>query len=195
MKRVAIFDFDNTLITGDSFMPFLCYAAGVVPSYAALAGALAAFVLLRARGKKTESLRTFVKEFLLRRLLKGKRREDFAAAISKTRAWQKINEPVMRTLCEHREKGDMIVIASGSLDLYMPELLRDIPHDVLICTNVVIEDGIVTGEMIHCVRLKKAERVKAWLEANGPFEESFGYGNYPHDVAMLELVRYRVIVS
>jgi HAD superfamily hydrolase (TIGR01490 family) len=197
MKRVAIFDFDNTLIEGDSFLPFLTYAAGIAPCYAALVEAGAAFVLLRARGKKTGSLRTFGKGFLLNRLLKGKRREDLAAAVSKTRAWQKINEPVMRTLREHREKGDMIVIASGSLDLYLPELVRDIPHDALICTDVGIENGIVTGEMIHgnCVRLKKAERIKAWLEANGPFEESFGYGNYPHDVPMLEVVKYRVIVS
>ncbi|MDD3371960.1 MAG: haloacid dehalogenase-like hydrolase, partial [Alphaproteobacteria bacterium] len=69
--------------------------------------------------------------------------------------------------------------------------------DALICTDIGVENGVITGDMIHgnCVRLKKAERVEAWLAEHGPFDESFGYGNYPHDVPMLNLVKHRIIVS
>jgi HAD superfamily hydrolase (TIGR01490 family) len=197
MKKVAVFDFDNTLITGDSLWPYLTYAVGKLPTTAALAEALAVFYLRRIKGQKTEGLRTFIKGHLLHRLLADKKRESLNDAAIKTRQWQTINLPVMRALREHRDNGDVIVIASGSLDLYMPELLRDIPHDALICTDIGVENGLVTGDMINgnCVRRRKAERVAAWLAANGPFDESFGYGNYPHDVPMLNLVKHRIIVS
>jgi phosphoserine phosphatase len=103
----------------------------------------------------------------------------------------------MRALRDHHAQGDKIVIASGGLDLYLPELLQNIPYDALICTQIGTSDDIVTGEMINgnCVRLRKAELVGAWLAANGPFEQSFGYGNYPHDVPMLGLLKHRIIVS
>jgi HAD superfamily hydrolase (TIGR01490 family) len=193
MKTVAVFDFDNTLITGDSFMPFLCHAAGTIPTYAALFSAIAIFSLR----KPTDNLRTAIKAFLLDRLLKGKKIADLSNAAAQIRRWQKINDPIMQNLREHHAKGDTIVIASGGLDLYLPELLRDIPHDALICTDIGVENGIVTGQMINgnCVRQCKAERVAAWLAANGPFDETFGYGNYPHDVPMLNLVHHRIIVS
>jgi HAD superfamily hydrolase (TIGR01490 family) len=197
MKRVAVFDFDDTLITGDSLWPFLGYAAGKARMYAALIEASALLALHRARGEAIDDKRTFAKTRFLRRLLAGKKREEFAQAAIKTKSWQTENAPVMRALHEHRDNGDIIVIASGSLDLYLPELLRDIPHDALICTDIGVENGVVTGEMIHgnCVRKCKAERIGAWLAANGPFDETWGYGNYPHDVQMLNLVKHRIIVS
>ncbi len=197
MKRVAIFDCDDTLIHGDSLMPFLVYAAGRARAYAALAIALAGYPLHGLRNRPQETLRTYLKSRLLHRLLKGKRRADLAAATAQIMSWRKINPPMIKALQEHKEKGDVIVIASGSLDLYLPELLYDMPYDALICTTIGIEDGVITGCMTqgNCVRQRKAERIREWLDANGPFEESFGYGNYPHDVPMLNLVKHRIIVS
>jgi len=196
-KRVAIFDYDHTLITGDSFLPFLSYVAGRIQTYAALGEGLARCGLTRARGQVTEGWRTPLKSHLLMRLIAGKRVEDMQEAAVKTRLWQTKNVPIMKALHEHHEKGDRIVIASGGLDLYLSELLRGVPYHALICTDIGVKDGIITGEMINgnCVRARKAERVGAWLDANGPFEESWGYGNYPHDVPMMELVRHRIIVS
>ncbi|MDR3425257.1 MAG: HAD family hydrolase [Alphaproteobacteria bacterium] len=197
MKRAAIFDYDNTLIAGDSFFPFLTHAAGFVPAYAALTLALCSYAFRRALGKPLVSLRTFVKDDLLYRLLKGKKRDALKDACEKTRQWQSINLPVMQKLLEHSKRGDTIVIASGSLDLYIFDLLQDVPHDAVICTDIGVENGIITGEMIHgnCVRQRKAERVAAWLMQNGPFDETFAYGNYPHDLPMMELAKHRIIVS
>jgi phosphatidylglycerophosphatase C len=197
MKNVAIFDFDNTLIKGDSLWPFLIFACGRISTCTAIVEALAWGSFKCVQKRLPDGVRTFVKDFLLHRLLKGKRRDDLKEAAQKTRVWRKLNEPIVNKLCEHHDKGDVIVIASGSLDLYLVEMLRDIPHDALICTNVSVEGGIVTGEMTggNCVRQVKAVRVKEWLDTHGPFDDSFGYGNAPHDLPMLELVRHKVIVS
>ena len=197
MKKVAIFDFDGTLIKGDSLWPFLIYASSAVAVLAAVIEGLARFAVMRAMKRTAESRRTFVKGFLLRRILKGKKRETLKDAAFKVFMWREINEPIMQKLQEHHLKGDILLIASGSLDLYLPELVRDIPHNALICTEVGVENGIVTGEMIkgNCVRKGKAARVKAWMDEHGPFEDSFGYGNAPHDLAMLDLVKHRVVVG
>lgn len=196
MKRVAVFDFDGTLIKGNSLWPFLIYASNALFVFASVVEGLACFVLKRALRRPTESRRTFVKGFLLQRILKGKKQEALKDAAFKVFMWREINEPLIQKLQEHHAKGDTIVIASGSLNLYMPQLLRDIPHDALICTEVGVENGIVTGVMIkgNCVRKGKAAHVKAWLDAHGPFDDSFGYGNAPHDLPMLELVKHRMVV-
>lgn len=194
MKNAAIFDFDDTLILGDSFMPFLFFVAGA-KAYLFLALALFSYFLSFRQTK--ESLRTFVKGYLLKNTLKNKRPKDLEKAIARLLKWRKLNEPMMAALRAHHAKGDMIVIASGSLDVYMPNLLRDIPHDHLICTAIGLDNGRLTGDMPlgNCVRLRKAKRVKEWLETNGPFLETFGYGNLPHDLPMLNLVKHRIIVS
>ena len=196
-KRVAVFDFDHTLVLGDSFWPYLFHAVGKRRTAAALAEGVALLGMRRARGKVAGGGSTFIKSHLLRRLLTGKNRDYLREAAVKTRAWQKENLPVIRALHEHHARGDKIVIASGGLDLYLPELLRDVPHDALICTDIGVENGVVTGAMINgnCVRLCKAERVGKWLAENGAFEESWGYGNYPDDVPMMNLVKHRIIVS
>ncbi len=197
MNNAAIFDFDDTLIEGDSLVPFLSFVSNPVFVYAVVFEALLRYSLRRAQKKPTESLRTFTKGLLLKRILKDKRPEDLKNAITRLCAWKKPNAPVLNALREHRKKGDKIVIATGSLSLYMPDLLRDIPHDALICTEIETKDGRITGVMLNgnCVRRCKAERVKAWLKQSGPFDETFGYGNYPHDVPMLESLKHRVIVS
>ena len=193
MKRVAIFDFDHTLVQGDSFWPFLTYAVGKPLCLYTLLCGLASYL----REKNKIPLRDFLKAYLLNHLLKGKKLSDLAPAVQHTKRWQKINVPIMQRLLDHKLHGDIIVIASGGLDLYLPALLSDVPYDALICTDIGVQDNIVTGDMIHgnCVRIIKAQRVGAWLLQNGPFDETFGYGNYPHDLPMLDRVKHRVIVS
>ncbi len=196
MTKLAVFDFDHTLITSDSFLPFLSYVAGKASVVLALAEAVTLIGLRQIKGETIET-RTFVKAHLLQRLLSGRSREGLRDAAERNRLWQKLNKPIMQKLVAHHQAGVKIIIASGGLDLYLPEMLRDVPHDDLICTDIGVENGIITGEMINgnCVRLRKAERVADWLSLNGPFDETFGYGNYPHDVPMLNLLKHRILVS
>ena len=196
---LAVFDFDHTLIEGDSLWPFLVYAAGL--PRVLLAVAAASFLLARRYLKnrtdpEIADTRTFVKAHLLRRLLGGRTATELLPAIEKLRGWQKWNEPMRRALREHYEKGHRIVIASGGLDLYLPELLNDLPPRALICTRMEANEGVFTGEMLsgNCVRAKKAEILANYILRNGPFVESWGYGNFPHDVEMLELLQHRIIV-
>jgi phosphatidylglycerophosphatase C len=199
VSTVAVFDFDGTLIKGDSLGPFLIAAAGTPRAFFALMEAAALAALRYSKNKhdpELRDLRTFIKAHLLRRLLKGKSTGQLAPAIEKLKLWLQWNEAVRQKLLDHHAKGHHIVIASGGLDLYLPELVKEVPHNALLCTRVELKDGPITGEMPagNCVRQRKAEVVKDYLAVHGPFAESWGYGNFPHDVPMLNLLKHRIIV-
>jgi len=198
--KLAVFDFDHTLIEGDSLWPFLIYTAGWPRAALAVLEAalfLAVCFIKNRRDPALADRRSFLKARLLRRLLRGRKTEELRPAIEKLYAWQKWNAPVREALFDHHAKGHQIVIASGGLDLYLPELIRDLPPRALICTRIEVRDGDVTGLMPsgNCVRARKAEILARYIEKNGPFAESWGYGNFPHDLPMLDLLDHRIIVS
>lgn len=200
-KTVAIFDVDHTLIEGDSFWPYLTAAVGMRTAYSALARAVGHASLQHLRvitqGEDSFEPRDFLKDYLIRQLLTGKRLGQLDHALARLQRWRKINPPIVKALRDHQAKGDVIVIATGGLSLYMPQLLEDLAYDALICTDIGVDNGVVTGTMINgnCVREIKAARVAAWLAANGPFAASWAYGNYPHDVPMMAHAQHRIIVS
>lgn len=192
-RTVVFFDYDDTLVKGDSLWPFLVAVAGWPRAVTALFKALAGLVWILAKGGDH---RTYVKEQLLRQLLAGKRVNELALAIERMRSWPRERGLVMNALREHHDRGNHIVIASGSLSLYLPALLSKVPHHAVLCTEMEIKDGVVTGRMAsgNCVRARKAERVADYLLTHGPFDDSWGYGNAPNDLPMLEKVKHRVVV-
>lgn len=190
-KTIAIFDFDGTLIKGDSLWPFLVAVAGLPRCLYILAMAL-----VKINGCPQKERRTFIKSYLLKETLGGRRVADLEPAVKKVQAWVRWIEPTRKALMEHHASGHHIMIASGSLDLYLPVLLKDIPCDTVLCTRMEVENGVLSGRMLtgNCVRERKAEMVGDFLATHGPFEDSWGYGNLPHDLPMLHLVKNRVVV-
>ncbi len=62
----------------------------------------------------------------------------------------------------------------------------------MICTTVDIATGAMTSG--NCVRRHKAEMVAEYMASHGPFGNSWGYGNLPHDLPMLELMKNRIVI-
>ncbi len=196
LRPLAVFDFDDTLIEGDSLWSFFFLTSGYVRTCAALAEALAVLAWRTACRTGDGDRRTLLKSVLLRRLLKGRHKAELCPAIEALRRGLRWKTETRRKLMDHYAAGDHVVIATGSLNLYMPELLEELPHHALICTNVAVENGVITGAMPdgNCVRQRKAELVQAYMASRGPFGESWGYGNLPHDLPMLNLVKHRIVV-
>lgn len=191
-QKIAIFDFDGTLIKGDSLWPYLVSLVGWPKCVLALMVTLAQWI----SAPKNTDFRTFIKAGLLRAVLRGLKIENSQKALNRLFSWVEWREDILRELKHHREKGALIVIASGGLDLYLPELLKQVPHDYLLCTKMELIDGVLTGEMLegNCVRGHKAELVKDFIAKHGPFAESWGYGNFPHDLPLLALCDNKIIV-
>lgn len=191
-KTLVLFDFDGTLVRGDSLFPFLHRVAGKKAFLFSWGRAL-----IESLSQPFGQRRTYIKAKMLKDLLSGRPLESLQPAIEDLRDWPIWKRKIQMSLREHHAQGHHIVIASGSLDVYLPALLADnVPYNGLICTQMEVVDGKLTGVMAsgNCARERKAELVKAYIDANGPFYDSWGYGNSPHDIPMLKLVKHQVLV-
>ena len=192
---IAIFDFDDTLIAGDSLPRFLDEVAGVVRTRVAMVGA--AVGALAAHGVRRPPGADFpgsVKALLLRTIL-----TDIPAAVAydaarRLKARLRWLTPQLEALHRHAAAGHRVVVASGALDVYLPILLEGLPVNDILATDMELRDGRLTGRLAsgNCVRAQKAERVRPLLAATGG--PSWGYGNRPSDLPMLALVGHPTIV-
>lgn len=187
---LAIFDLDGTLLTGDSLWPFLVRLVGRRRVARALAQAVAA-------GLSAKDRKTAIKARLLALTLADvplSQVHDVANWLAKD--WRRWNKPLYDVLLSHKQRGHRILVATGALDLYATRLLADLPVDAILCTRMESRDGVLTGRMVdgNCVRDVKAQQVQDWINQNGPFSASWGYGNPPSDLPFLELVDHAVIV-
>ena len=192
---IAIFDFDDTLIEGDSLPRFLDLVAGMTRTrlamVAAVAGALAGHGVGRPAGADFPGS---VKALLLRSTLAGVPltiARDAAYTLKTRLRWR---TPQIEALYAHAAAGRRVVVASGSLDIYLPILLEGLPVRDILATDMEVCGSRLTGRLTagNCVRGLKAVRVQPLIAATpGP---SWGYGNRPSDLAMLALVDHPIIV-
>lgn len=195
---VAFFDFDGTLIHGDSLPLFVGEVIGHRRAKLALADAIRSGLHRHVRGRGPGvDFPGSVKAILLKRTLRGVAVSDALAAAERMVHRIRWHEPLVEVLKSHRRHGRRVVIATGALDLYMPALLRGLEVDDLLATGMEVRDGVLTGRLStgNCVRLDKADRVRAWLHDHGPFTETWGYGNRPSDLPMLALLNQKMVVK
>lgn len=196
----VFFDFDDTLIHGDSLLLFLEEMAGWWTARRAFALAAAQALRDRAIGgdAATADFKGAVKAMALRWLLTGATPEDCAAAAQRVAARLRWDRAMLDVVAGHRARGDAVVLATGALDVYLPALLAPLgPLAGVLCTEMAVgADGCLTGAMAtdNCVRREKARRVAAWLAEHGPFADDCGYGNRPSDLPMLAGLRRGTVV-
>lgn len=196
-QGVAFFDFDGTLVHGDTLPMFIAEVIGKRRTQMAFADAIrsAGHRHLRGLGPGVD-FRGSVKTILLKRTLRGLPLAEAHAAAEQLAGKLRWYSPILQALRDHRQAGRRVVVATGALDIYMPFLLRDETVDDLLATEMEVRDGILTGALAtgNCVRIDKADRVRAWMRTNGPVGETWGYGNRPSDLPMLALLDRRVVV-
>lgn len=195
---VAFFDFDGTLIHGDSLPMFVGEVIGRRRAALALADAIRSGLHRHVRGRGPGAdFPGSVKAIFLKRTLRGVPVADALAAAERMIPRLRWHAPLLDTLRDHRDRGHRVVVATGALDLYMPALLRGLGVDDLLATGMEVVDGALTGRLAtgNCVRLDKAERVRAWIGRNGPVGTTWGYGNRPSDLPMLALMQRAEVVT
>lgn len=192
-RAVALFDFDGTLVTGDSLPTFIACCVGWPRTVAT--ALFAVLVTLRAADR-----RTAFKALWLRLTLRGFPLARLPAAQEKLAQKLRWLKQQQDRLLWHKQRGDVIVIASGGLDLYLAAFLRDVAPDYILCTEMEQGAGEMAGALTgamqggNCVRDEKKRRVAALLQTLEPHGAVWAYGNLPHDLPMMELATHRVIV-
>ncbi len=161
MKRnIAVFDFDGTLTTRDSFLAFIKWACGPVSYYAGFLRfapqLLLMFMHLYPNWK--------AKERIFAHFFKGWQYswfqalgEEFATELDTMR-----NEPVIGRLKEHIDHGDTVYVISASLPEWVEPWCRQLGVNAVLVTEIEVNDqGRITGRFKtkNCFGQEKVDRL------------------------------------
>ena len=160
MEQIAVFDFDGTVIRGDSVVALLLFARKrkLISSLgllkAAWYGALYHLRLTDALTAKQKS-----HSFLMK--IPEAARESFLREFAGTLA-DRAFPGALEQIKKHRAAGDTVILCSASCSCYMRYVLPLIGAEHLLCTPCG-PDGRVLGP--NCRGQEKVRRVYEWLDA------------------------------
>ena len=193
---VAAFDFDGTLTRRDTLLPFLVRGLGWPRFLLALLACspwLAGYALRLVRND-------VAKARLLRATLAGRSLEEMQAWTTEWLAKDfdgQLREWTMARLAWHKAEGHCCVIVSASPDVYLKRVAAQLGFDGLVCTQMEINGGRLTGAMQtpNCHGEQKMLRLSAWL--TGRFGEPalasltlYAYGDTSGDKPMLRMAHH-----
>lgn len=187
---VAVFDFDGTIIHGDSTTAFCraeVPAARLVPAILRTAPRLAFYPLSLAA-------RTQLKESLLTALFGGREADEFR---SRTAEWARavlpgmVRPDALERLRWHQDEGHRVVLASGSLELLLEPWAAAIGVGDVLATRLEVREGRLTGRLDgpNCYGPEKVVRLRELLgELDGV--EVYAYGDSRGDRELLAAARH-----
>lgn len=190
-RPVAFFDFDGTLTTGDTLMPFLKYVVGAPTYYAKLvllSPVLAAYFVKLLRND-------IAKQIVLKRYLAGYHMDElfelgkrFSEEIIPTM----LRPEGMERLRWHQEHGHECVLVSASLDIYLNVWANGERLSDVLCTSLENSDGTcITGIIsgVNCYGKEKLKRIHGWKAYRNP-EKIYAYGDTSGDIPMIVSADY-----
>lgn len=192
MKTIAFFDFDGTITTDDTFITFGKFALGRTGFAIRIIMASPWLALWKLRIISNSR----AKQTLFRFMFKGMDRgiflrlcDDFTPHIDKS-----LRTETMRSLIEHQDRGDRVVIVSASIKDWIEPWAK--LHNVrdVIATEVEYDtNGRLTGRFStpNCHGLEKACRIIGRFGDISAID-TYAYGDSKGDEAMLELAKHPV---
>ena len=192
MKNVAVFDFDGTIIPGDSVVALMLFAYR--RRRLSLPGLLRAGVCsLLYMCKLMDAMRAKrVAHSFLSRMSEAEREQfllEFAQMLVRRARPQALSQ-----FQSHQQSGDYAVICSASCACYMKYVAELLHADALLCTPSG-EDGQTEGP--NCRGEEKVRRIESWLQSQHLPQEALiaGYGDTAGDYYMLSLCQQPVLVN
>ena len=192
-KPLAIFDFDGTMISGDSIIRYTAYAMrrGYEPWRKIIPrlwqGLKAVCGLMSATEGKSRAL-----SFLAR--MSREEQNEFNRAFCRNILMPRIFPKALERMEAHQREGLRILLVSASPDAYISHLKDFLPVDAIIASPTD-ERGRVSsstrGE-------EKARRVREWVaeqDTQIDWAGSFSYGNSANDLPVMRLTGHPVCVN
>lgn len=186
MSRVAVFDLDGTLIDGDSYVAFLLGFLRRRPSRLISSLRLPLATVGYFAGVRDNA---WLKSTYLSAVMGGVSRgeidswSDRFVEILK----EKLRPRAVNRIAEHVNRGDRVLLATASLDVYVEKLAHALGIEDVICTRVEWDaDDRLTGALLgeNCYGLEKLRRVQHHL--SGGVVDAV----YSDDVADLPLLSH-----
>jgi len=199
-KAYALFDFDGTILSGDSILLFCLYARkqGLCSPREFRRGVWAGvrYVLgLSTAEKSKRAALAFVRGHSQAKL------SHISQAFYQEVLRPRLRGQALAQLESHRKDGVEILLITASPSFYLEPLKSDLGIQSVIGTRMDFDrngnaTGLICGE--NCKGLQKPLRLAEYLAATGDrlaYEKSYAYGDSASDMPMLALCAYKVGVN
>lgn len=186
VQELALFDFDGTLIRGDSIAGFTRFLFGE-----RLLGAPGLLKLLwhtlkwRLGFEKVEQVKSLALAPLKR--LNPQQVEALCRKFVETRLLPSLYGDGVKTLTECARQGKTVLLVSASPAVYLWHMAELLPLAAVIATQTD-KDYKVT---VNVVKGEKVRQIQQWLveqRINADFENSLAFGDSANDLPMLSMV-------
>lgn len=186
---VAAFDFDGTITTRDTLLPFLIFAAGRRKTLKHLVLMIPTFLgfLLNMVSRQR------VKEKLLTRFFAGmplSLMQELGNAFSRSQNLNKLVRPeALETIAWHLQQGHKCILVSATIDIYLEPWAKRLGFSNVISSRLeTTTTKLVTGRLdgLNCRGAEKARRLQDLL---GPRNQYilYAYGDSRGDKELLAL--------
>ena len=188
-QTVAAFDFDGTITTKDTFVPFICQTFGYGRVLRAFAQH-APRALLAGRGI---SNRDRLKELLVRSLFSGESVERLSVVgqLYATTLGPLLRATALQRIAWHKAEGHRCIMVSASLDIYLREVANTLKFDDLLCSVLSHDNQVFDGALRggNCRRKEKVNRLQSLL-GDLSAHTIYAYGDSTGDKEMLARADY-----
>lgn len=199
--RLALFDLDNTLLTGDSDYEWVEFMIGRGVLEGRTAHAANDDVVRRDETGEISS-----EEFCLFYLatLAGREKsilDEWHLDYMRERIVPKIPQEALELLAQHRDAGDLIVLTTATNRFLVDPIATYLAIEHVIATEAECVDGRYTGRYTGIVNMRegKVKRLDVWLAERGyswlDFSETWFYSDSKNDIPLLDRVSRPVAVD
>ena len=188
MRSLALFDFDGTLTTQDTFLDFHRFCWGKRRFLAFVGAAGKGILYLRLD-------RNFLKEAFLMQLWKGVPREKYlekARRYAITRVESFLSPLAVSVFSRHVERGHDVYVVSASMKEWIEPWASK--HGVFVIgTELETVNGVLTGRLsgANCRGAEKPRRIAELVDLKS-YDKIYAYGNSSGDREMLLLADEKV---
>jgi HAD superfamily hydrolase (TIGR01490 family) len=199
--NLALFDLDNTLLSGDSDFEWSQFLVeeGVLDRELFEAKNLAFYEQYKAG---TLNITEFL-EFQLAPLARHSRKtlDEWHAEFMRRKVRPMMGNKARDLVAKHREAGDMCVIVTATNSFVTAPIAREFGVENLIATDPEQKNGEFTGGVagVPSFREGKVVRMESWLTERswnwGSFAETWFYSDSLNDLPLLAKVKHPVAVD
>jgi HAD superfamily hydrolase (TIGR01490 family) len=195
-RRAAFFDMDRTVLRIDSGMSWM--------KFLRRRGELSALGMAQAiYWSVLYKLAVLDMESLARKLTADLRGQTEAEMIAKCKIWyeadvaHQIARRARRAIEHHRERGDILVMLTGSTQFVAEVVSASLGIEHTLCSRIEVRDGIFTGDLEQlCFGHYKVPLAERFANANHvDLEHSVFYSDSYNDLPMLSRVGEAVVVN
>lgn len=194
-KILALFDFDGTITTKDTFLEFIKFSRTSIYFY--IGFILLSPVLILYKIKVLSN--SFAKQAVISFFYRGVKEHKMIAwgeEFCDKKLPAMIREKAMQKIQWHKEKGHRVIIVSASVDWWIKPWCRAMGIELISTRLELTKKRKVTGRLAtpNCYGQEKVNRIKEYITIN-EYSYIYAYGDSEGDKQMLEIANekgYRV---